>query len=60
MSSNTGIRPRLGADCAYYVVQCQCATGIVIREDGASASVEDPLTRYECGGLKEALDYAAY
>jgi hypothetical protein len=54
------IRPQLTADCGYYVVQCQASTGIVIREDGTYGRVAEDLTRYDCGGLKEALDYAAY
>jgi hypothetical protein len=54
------IHPQLAADCVYYVIQCQASTWRVLREDGDYASVKDGLPRYECGGVKEALDYAAY
>jgi hypothetical protein len=51
---------RLGAECDYYVIQCLAWCGVVIREDGTYSRGGDGLPNYECGGKKEALDYANY
>jgi hypothetical protein len=58
-SSEPG-RIRLGPECDYYVIQCLAWSGAVIRDDGTYCRGGDGLPNYECGGQKEALDYANY